>query len=78
MVELALLSFFAANMVLRFLWLGPKLFFKGRSTIAVCVYFCCHCTCNNSPHDLRWEYDFPLIYYHSFLYIVYHNHCNDY
>ena len=37
MVELAFLSFFAANMVLRFLWLGPKLFFKGRSTIAVCV-----------------------------------------
>ena len=57
MVELALLSFFAANMVLRFLWLGPKLFFKGRSTIAVCIVTCV--IIMYSPHDLRWEYKFP-------------------
>ncbi|XP_019850067.1 PREDICTED: two pore calcium channel protein 1-like [Amphimedon queenslandica] len=35
--ELAILTFFAVQLLLRFLWLGPKLFFKGRSTVVAIV-----------------------------------------
>ena len=33
--ELVLLTFFCFSLVLRFIWLGPKLYFKSRATLIV-------------------------------------------
>ncbi|XP_019850100.1 PREDICTED: two pore calcium channel protein 1-like [Amphimedon queenslandica] len=37
LIEFAILIFFTVQLFLRFLWLGPKLFFKGRSTVAAII-----------------------------------------